>query len=376
MPVELSQTISILEKLVGFDTTSHKTNVPLMLWISAYLENLGVSCRLLPNGSGDKQNLIAQIGPTTGRGIVLSGHTDVVPAIAGKWTSDPFSLVLREGQLFGRGTTDMKGYLANVLAAVPDMVKADLTSPLTLAFSYDEEVGCLGAQALVAALPPDQDVIVGEPTRLHLGVGHKGAQIQCLKITGVAAHSGLPEFGVNAIAHLQPVLTRLAELGTKLSNRAGSYASNLVVTGVSGGGAPNIIPDQSELTWLFRPKDDADMGMGIQEIEKIVSDTRKTLQAEKIGTDVSLTTTCNVPFFQATDTFRAGGLCRAVLENCDGILLPFATEAGIYAAAGHDVIVCGPGDMAQGHIVDEYIEVDDLAAGQKFIEGVIHAASA
>lgn len=376
MPVELRHTISILEKLVGFDTTSHKANTPLMLWISAYLQSLGVSCRLLPNASGEKQNLIAQIGPTSGRGIVLSGHTDVVPAIGGHWSSDPFSLVQRGGQLFGRGTTDMKGFLANVLAAVPDMVQANLTRPLTLAFSYDEEVGCLGVPALVAALPPDQDIIVGEPTSLRIGVGHKGAQIQCLKITGVAAHSGSPEFGVNAVAHLQPVLARLADLDASLASRNETYASSLVVTGVSGGGAPNIIPDQSELTWLFRPKDDADTDHGIREIQKIVSATRKALKAEQIDAGVVLMNACNVPFFHASDTFRAGNLCMSLVDQDNRVFLPFATEAGIYAQAGHDVIVCGPGDMMQGHTVDEFITMDDLAAGQKFIEGVIHAASA
>lgn len=374
MTADISQTIMLLDRLVGFDTTSHKTNIPLISWVKSYLEDYRISSRILPNQSGEKQNLIAQIGPSKGRGIVLSGHTDVVPAIGNNWTTDPFKLSRRSDKLFGRGTTDMKGFLATILAAIPQIVKAPLKRPITLAFSYDEEIGCFGAPALVAELPPAQDVIVGEPTCLHIGTQNKGARVQTLKITGIAAHSGEPRLGVNAIAHMQPALTKLIALGDTLSCSEKGYTSNLVVTSIKGGGAPNIVPDQCELTWLFRPTGIEDGNTVDVEIRKILTKIEATIKTENPLARVILQTECDVPAFHAEPASIKGDLFQTLLQGRKTTTLPFATEAGIFARAGHNVIVCGPGDMAQGHTTNEYIEIADLVSGQKFLGDILDTA--
>lgn len=208
----LQKTQEVLEHLVAFDTSSHKSNKPLIEWVKTYLEGQGVAAQTFDDATGLKQNLMATIGDPGGQGIVLSGHTDVVPAEAVHWSSDPFKLRLEDGKLFGRGTTDMKGFLSIVLAAVPDMAKRKLARPITLAFTYDEEVGCLGAPDLVERLPRFQRVIVGEPTSLVPGDRHKGGRVQIMTLKGVPAHSGTPELGVNAIAHAARALDGLAAL--------------------------------------------------------------------------------------------------------------------------------------------------------------------
>lgn len=376
MTDDLSRTLTLLDRLVGFDTTSHKSNVQLVSWVRAYLAEHGIACQIIPDSTGEKQNLIAFIGPSEARGIVLSGHTDVVPADGEAWRSDPFRLESSGGRVFGRGSTDMKGFLAIVLSAVPSMVRAPLSRPITMAFSHDEEVGCLGTPALVAALPPKQNVIVGEPTSLRPATRHKGARVQTLSVHGVSAHSATPAQGVNAIAHMQPALAGLIALGETLSRAEAHYASNLVVTHIDGGGAPNVVPDRSAITWLLRAVDQGDASRVADEIAKIQTEVHRAVTAENPKAGVTLHTACDVRPFSVEASSMEAGFCRTLIENNDATSLPFATEAGLFAEAGHDVVVCGPGDMAQGHTIDEYIEISDLVAGQAFIRGVIDAACA
>lgn len=376
MSGNIAHVLDILERLVGFDTTSHKTNAPLINWVKNYLDSHGVTCSLLPDVTGKKFNLVACIEGTSPRGIVLSGHTDVVPAFKGDWSCDPFALTRRGDRVYGRGTTDMKGFLSVVLEAIPKMKAAKLGRSITLAFSYDEEIGCFGAPEIAAMIPKGQEVIVGEPTSLVPSMKSKGARAQTLSVNGIPAHSGSPERGVNAIALIEPALAGLVSLGDALSNEEKEYRSNLVVTAITGGGALNVVPAHCALSWLFRPASGLDVESVSAGIDKIVSATIKSVMMANPKANVELKTNCDVPLFSANPLELKGELCRNILENQTTIDLPFATEAGIFHDAGHDVIICGPGDMAQGHIDDEYIEIADLENGQKFIGDIIDTARA
>ncbi len=376
MGQSIADILEILERLVGFDTSSHKTNVPLVRWVKDYLDRHGVASELLPDASGEKLNLIARIGEGSMRGIVLNGHTDVVPADPDRWSSDPFLLRRRGDRVFGRGTTDMKGFLSVVLSAVPEMKAADLRRPIILAFSHDEEVGCLGTPGLMAAMPPGQEVIVGEPTSLRPGIRHKGARLQTLSITGVAAHSGTPEQGVNAIEYGQRAMAGLIDIGNALATQDGEFQSNLTITAAKGGSAPNIVPPEFEVTWLFRPANSADAADVGTKIERIAAMTTQTLEARDPRAGAVLSTVCDVPPLRTEVSAMSASLQGVLIQAGPPVSLDFATEAGIFYHDGHDVIVCGPGDMAQGHTDDEFIEIAALEAGRKFIGDVIDAAGA
>lgn len=374
--MDIARTLEILEKLVGFDTTSNLSNISLIHWVRDYLLEHDVNSTLIPDKTGKKMSLIACIGEATQQGVVLSGHTDVVPAQADQWSNNPYKLIQRDDRVYGRGTTDMKGFLSNVLAAVPHMKRTKLNRPITIAFSYDEEVGCLGTPDIVAALPPEQYVIVGEPTLLKAGVRHKGARVQSVIIEGIPAHSGTPSFGVNAIAYGHSVLGDLIACGQEFLTAKSGYQSNLVVTSILGGGAVNIIPAKCEISWMFRPAQDMDAAQFEKKINQIVSDLDAKLKGEHLNAGVRLHTSCDVPLFVRESNGLMSEFDDKILSSKDTIDLDFATEAGIFQNAGHNVIVCGPGDMKQGHTDDEFIEMSELVAGQVFVERVINAATA
>ncbi len=376
MSNDITSCLTILERLVGFDTTSQKSNAALIHWVKDYLASLGVEARLQQDESGEKFNLLATIGDRSKPGIVLSGHTDVVPADPAHWLSDPFTLRQENGRMFGRGTTDMKGFLSVVLAAVPRMLERSLTCPVTLAFTYDEEVGCFGAQALAEKddLPMGQHVIVGEPTSLRRGTCHKGARIQTLRIKGVPAHSGTPDLGLNAIEYSQSVMAQLIELGRTLARCDKSFCSTLVVTGVDGGGAANVVPSQCDVTWLFRPADEEDANRVEQEILTLTAVLDHQLKGLAVDAGASLDTVCDVPLFRSDAPELMAGRLGGLFRNRAVAELDFATEAGVYHNAGHSVVVCGPGDMAQGHTHNEFIQLSALQDGIRFIDEVIDAA--
>lgn len=367
----INATLEILARLVGFDTSSHLSNRDLIDWVRHYLARCGVQSEIFADATGDKFNLIATIGDNSQSGIVLSGHTDVVPADLQRWTSDPLTLRLDAQKAYGRGTTDMKGFLSIVLAAVPDMVKRKLNCPITLAFSYDEEVGCLGAPDLVARLHPGQRVIVGEPTNLHPGVQHKGGRVQSVRIAGVAAHSGTPSKGVNAIVHAASALECLLQLERDFARKDQTFPSTLAVSRIEGGGAINVVPSECRFTFMLRAVSKDDLAYADETLATCIAELDRTLKAQNAKAGAALETSCDVP------PFKRGTLDPAYARLTNGrgaIRLNFGTEAGIFSDAGHDVIVCGPGDMAQGHIDDEFIAVQSLNEGSQFIEDVIHEA--
>ncbi|MDB5452032.1 MAG: acetylornithine deacetylase, partial [Caulobacteraceae bacterium] len=251
--------LRILSTLVGFDTTSRLSNLALIEWVEAYLAGHGIASRRVPNADGSKTNLMATVGPMIAGGVVLSGHTDVVPVDGQPWTTDPFTVVERDGRLYGRGTCDMKGFLALALAAVPGLVAADPKRPVHLAFSYDEEVGCLGAPAMIARivedLPAPALVVVGEPTDMVAVNGHKGISTFTVTVSGREAHSSQTQQGVSAIMEAVPLMAALTDLGRKLERDADPASpftpkgATLTIGVIHGGTAGNILA--RECVFLF-----------------------------------------------------------------------------------------------------------------------------
>ncbi|HEY9217438.1 MAG TPA: acetylornithine deacetylase, partial [Phenylobacterium sp.] len=243
--------LEILERLIAFDTTSRLSNLALIEWVESYLGQLGVAHRRVPNADGSKSNLIATIGPADPGGVVLSGHTDVVPVDGQPWSSDPFQLTRRDGRLYGRGTCDMKGFLALALAAAPELIAARPKRPVHLAFSYDEEVGCIGApdmiRVIAAELPRPALVVVGEPTNMEAVSGHKGIATFKVTVNGKEAHSSQTQLGVSAVMAAVELMGALAELARELEARADPASpftpkhATLTIGQVNGGTAVNIL---------------------------------------------------------------------------------------------------------------------------------------
>jgi len=264
----------ILERLVGFDTTSHLSNLALIEWVESFLAGLGVASRRIASADGAKSNLLATVGPSVEGGVVLSGHTDVVPVAGQAWTSDPFVLVERGGRLFGRGSCDMKGFIALALAAVPDFLEAGLQRPAHLAFSYDEEIGCFGAPAMIEVigreLPRPALVVVGEPTSMEVVSGHKGIGFWRVTVTGREAHSSRTDLGVSAVmgaARLMGELAATAERLTRAADPASIFlpkGPTLTIGTVHGGTAGNILARQCVFQFDLRglPDDGSRAALG------------------------------------------------------------------------------------------------------------------
>jgi acetylornithine deacetylase len=386
-PARLSPA-EMLERLVAFPTVSARSNLDLVSFVEDTLAGHGVTATRVPSPCGTKASLFASIGPMVPGGVVLSGHTDVVPAEEGNWTSDPFSLAARDGRLYGRGACDMKGFDALVLAAVPDMVEADLAAPIHIALSYDEEVGCKGAPDLVAAmaeaLPPPRAVIVGEPTRLQPVTGHKGSFSFLTRVTGRPVHSSRIDQGVSAVMTAARLVTwledRMAE-NRAAADPASPFAppyTTVHVGMINGGVAANIVSGSCTFVTDVRavPGDDPDAFLARFErhVREAVEPAMKALAPEA---GVEILARSAVPGLApsgADDTALA--LVRDLSGHDRPGVASYGTEAGIFQAAGWSSVVCGPGDIAQAHQADEYLEESELAAGERFIGRLIDRLSA
>ncbi len=367
----LARTEDLLATLVGFPSISAESNLPLIHWVRAYLADHGVESTLLVSPDGTKANLLATVTPGDRPGVVLSGHTDVVPVAGQDWHSDPFTLVRHADRLTGRGTADMKGFLAVSLALVPLIQAAPEAPPVHLAFSYDEEVGCLGAPPLaraVAALPlRPWLVLVGEPTGMHVIHAHKGKFAQEVRIRGRAAHSSRTPDGVNAVEVAAALIGQLARMEAT-QRREGPFdpgcepAWSTVHTGpIAGGTVLNIVPDHCTFSYEIRPLPGVDA--------RAMADSLKTWAAETL-----------LPAMHAVDP--ATGIDWIDLVDFPGLNIPaesevvstllaltgdnapgrvsFGTEAGVYAAHDLPTLVCGPGHIEQAHRPDEYVTPEQL----------------
>jgi acetylornithine deacetylase len=377
MPVPLTS-VELLERLIAFDTQSSRSNLELVAFVQDHLDGLGVASRLVHDGTGTKANLWAVIGPADVPGIVLSGHTDVVPVAGQAWTGDPFRAEIRDGRLHGRGAADMKGFLACVLALVPDLVGARLRKPAILAFSYDEEVGCKGVpsliEALLAELPRPEACLVGEPTLMRLVDGHKGKAGYRCTVTGCEAHSALPHLGANAVVAAARIIDRVASMGERFAAE-GPFLEGFApphhtsgVGRIEGGSQLNIVPNRCGFEFEFRTLPTEDPMRFVRAVEdfareRVLPDLRATAPEAGIAFEEILAYPGLAP---APDT-PFGALCRELTGTVEPARVSFGTEGGCYAARNIPAVVCGPGDIGVAHKPDEWVALDQLDRCDAFL---------
>lgn len=364
--------IALLEKLVAFDTTSHKSNLAMVEFIETFLLDHGIKSRRVLSACGEKSALYASVGPAVSGGVVLSGHTDVVPAAAEGWTADPFRLQIRGERAFGRGTADMKGFLAVCLASLPKMCAAPLKRPIHLAFSYDEEPGCVAAPEMIAdmhdVLPDVAMVIVGEPTGMKIANAHKGVLVLTVTVTGSESHSSRPDIGVSAIEVAAEMITKLYSIEDQTLEVETRPTLNIGM--VSGGTANNIIAGSCTFTVGLRYLKQHDLTACRTEILHILSTADEELKRAKPSLGVSWVTHF-IPSLDPERDTSAEVRLKHLLGVNEAISVPFATEAGQFQEVGWSTVVMGPGHIDQAHTVDEFIDIEQLHKAMDAVEAVI-----
>lgn len=371
----------LLAKLVAFDTTSHLTNLPLVHFIRDYLSQLGVEAILIADETGQKASLFATIGPGGDGGVALSAHTDVVPVKGQDWSTDPFVLTELAGKLYGRGACDMKGFVAICLAMVPEFIAADLARPIHLAFSYDEEIGCIGVRPMAARmgvdLPLAQITIVGEPTMMRAVDAHKSVYAFETVVTGHEVHSSAPGRGVNAIEYGVRFISALGELRNRLHDaklcdeRFAPPYSTVHVGEISGGTALNIVPRQCRIIWEIRGLPGADISASIAELDAFVA-RELVPQMRQVAPETGIETrpiVDTLPLFPDPGSPAETLVKRLIRDNATQTVA-YATDAGYFQARGMATIVCGPGSIDQAHKPDEFLSLDQLDAGLEFLRGL------
>lgn len=374
--------VEMLARLVAFPTVSRDSNLDLVAFVRDYLAAHGVVARILPSPDGTKANLWASIGPAVPGGIVLSGHTDVVPVDGQTWTSDPWTLTERGGRLYGRGTADMKGFDAVCLALVPEMIAAGLKRPIHLALSYDEEVGCTGVgpmiDDMVAAGLEASAVVVGEPSRMKVVTAHKGGLRYKVTVRGKPVHSSRIDTGVSAI-HVAARLIVWHE-DTMRANAARADAANgfeppyttLHCGLVQGGTAPNITAEHAEFVAEVRALPEEDAHDYLRRFKAYVrDDILPPLRAIAPQADVGIEIVNAVRGLVPETNGAAEALCRRLTGDNARHVVPYGTEGGLFQGAGWSSVVCGPGDIAQAHQADEYIEIAEIEACAAFVRRLI-----
>ena len=386
MPKPRRTTEEILVDLVAFNTVSARSNLQLIEYVEAYLVDWGIGSVRVVSDDGSKSNLYATIGPADRAGVVLSGHTDVVPVANQPWESDPFDLTERtvDGQLrlYGRGSADMKGFAAAVLAMVPDFVAADLKTPIHIALSYDEEIGCLGVGRMIAKmcdeLTTPQLVIIGEPTSMQIVIAHKGSQGFRTEITGVAAHSSSPHLGVNAIAYAAEIIRFLLELAAEKqadgdpANGFHPPWTTFNVGQIQGGEALNIIPEHCAFNWEFRPLPDEDTAAIKARYDVFIAEQiEPRLRAENPAASIVTRPLAAVPPLHRDDNSPAERLARHLTGANTTHTAAYVAEASQFQAGGIPAVICGPGNIDQAHQANEWIAVDQLNQCTDFLRRLL-----
>ena len=367
----------ILERLVGFPTVSRDSNLALIEFVRDFLAACGATTKIYLDVAGRKANLFASIGPSEQPGILLSGHTDVVPVDGQKWSTDPFELRERGQRLYGRGSSDMKGFLACALRAARDAAEAPLRVPLQLAFSYDEEIGCLGVRSLIDDMANwshrPRFCIVGEPTLLRPAVGHKGKTAFRATCHGRAAHSANPALGVNAIHMAAELIGRIRERQAGIAasgERDPSYEvpyTTLHVGVIRGGTVLNIVPSRCELEFEFRniPNDDTAALTGALRADAAAV-------AAETGTGIELTIDHAYPALDTPANAEVVELAAQLTGNREPVKVGYGSEAGLFSGRlGIPTVVCGPGSIDQAHKPDEFVALDQLQACDAMMDALI-----
>lgn len=372
----------ILASLVSFDTVSRNSNLDLISWVEGYLDKLGVKHQRIYDETGKKSNLWATLGPKDVPGYILSGHTDVVPVDDQQWTDSPFKLTERDGKLYGRGSTDMKGYVACCLAAVPDMLKASLKKPLHLAFSYDEEVGCWGVRRMIPKIVEDAAkpiaCFVGEPTEMDVVIGHKGKRSFKVIVHGRTCHSSLAPLGVNAVEYAARVIAKIRDIGDRLA-RSGARDTLYDVpfttahTGyLHGGTALNIVPDIATFEFEFRVLSVDKSSVLAQEVLDYAKNVLEP-EMKKVAPEAGFEFQDRSEFagLDTSPDAEVTQLAKQLTGRNSHSKVAYGTEGGLFSAAGIPTVVCGPGNIDQAHKADEFIRVTELEKCGQFLDRLI-----
>jgi acetylornithine deacetylase len=378
--------VAILDRLVAFDTVSRNSNLALIAWVKDYLLQNGVTPVVIPSPDGTKASLFATVGAADNPGIVLSGHTDVVPVDGQSWSRDPFKLVEADGRLYARGAADMKGYVACMLALAPRLKQANLRQPVHFALSYDEELGCFGAPGIIdhiqqTGLKPAV-ALIGEPSRMQVVNGHKGSCGMLTLVTGVTYHSSRPDLGVNAVFHGMDIIAQLRRRADALAAEPDSIGifdppyTTISVGLVRGGAMRNAIPADCRIEWdirVTRP--------GL--LEAIQSETQAYIEQEILpamrarSSAVGVTTEMiyDVPLLLPETNGVAEPLAKRLTGATTASTVPYGSEAGMFQRAGMSTIICGPGDILQAHTADEWIAVSEIEACMAYFDRLVEDAS-
>ncbi len=387
----LSRALDILSTLIAFDTTSRHSNLELIKWVEDYLIAHGVASQRVPNAAGNKANLFASIGAMDDPsqvegGIILSGHSDVVPVDGQDWKSDPFTLIAGqyEGQdaLYGRGTCDMKGFIALALAAVPRFTSC--SKPVHLAISYDEEIGCQGAPEMIARMAQNiaapRAAIVGEPSMMKVINGHKGIALYEVEVSGHEAHSSLTHLGISANMVAVELMHDLAVLTRKLWEEADPQSpfipphATLTIGEIHGGTAPNILARHCKFIFDLRCPPGQDADKIITPFKAKIDALNSELNAAFDGAGVTMKRHSNAPALAPTAGTDIENFVRALAgDNGDSGVVSYATEGGQFAAAGFPTVICGPGSIEQAHQPNEYILLSEMEKGAAFMERLAQA---
>ncbi len=374
----------LLAKLVGFDTTSRESNLHLIEFVRDYLAGFGVPCELIFNEPRSKANLFATLGPPQVPGIVLSGHTDVVPVDGQAWSVAPFELSEHDGKLYGRGTADMKGYIACVLAAVPRFLAAPLRMPLHIALSYDEEVGCLGVRSLLAELErrPHKPLlcIIGEPTELKPVLGHKGKLAMRCDVHGAACHSAYAPQGVNAIEYAAELIGELGRIGARLRRpelhdpRFDPPYSTVQTGLISGGKALNIVPADCRFDFEVRALPNQDPRQVAEQLRHFAQQQLvPRMQAVDGASGIGFSELSAYPGLATDADSQAARWIAQFCGSSEFGTVAFGTEGGLFDAVGIPTVICGPGSMDQGHKPDEFVSLAQLAGCDAMLERLASA---
>nr|WP_247743658.1 acetylornithine deacetylase [Shimia sp. R10_1] len=361
----------MLEELISFPTVSSDSNLNMIQLLATRLSDCGAEVEIWHDETGTKANLFATLGPKRDGGIVLSGHSDVVPVTDQDWASDPFSMETREDKWFGRGTCDMKGFIAAAVAMAPHYAALDLQRPVHFAFTYDEEIGCFGARALAETLREKRLkpalAIIGEPTSMRIIEGHKGCYEYTTHFTGLEGHGSGPDRGVNAVEYAVRYVSKLLELKEDLQGRApeGSRFEppwTTINTGaLVGGVAHNVIPGKARVEWEMRPVQKSDADYVKDELHQFCAH-RLIPAMQAVHPDAGITTDVigEVDGLEPMAENEARDVVMELTGANGADVVPFGTEAGIFQGLGMSVVVCGPGSIDQAHKPDEYVSVDQM----------------
>lgn len=372
----------MLARLVAFDTTSRGSNLQLVSFVEDYVGGYGLTARRIPNPEGTKSNLLLSIGPNVPGGVILSGHTDVVPVDGQDWQTEPFKLVEKEGKLFGRGTSDMKAFSAVILALMPEFLKSPLKTPVHIALSYDEEVGCLGVRPMIAeivkSVPMPKLAIIGEPTEMKVVNAHKGIRSFRTTVTGREAHSSQTDKGVNAVMVAAELIMHLDSLAQEMRRRGDASGrfdppyTTVQSSTIEGGTALNILARHCTFQWEFRylpgtSQDEIVDRFSTHARDVVLPRLRQVAPEADIVTSVR----AHVPALTARDGCPAEALAKQLTGQNHAEAVAYGTEAGLFQEVGIPSVVCGPGNIQQAHKPNEFIEISQVASCENFIRRLI-----